>query len=226
MNMKPEISLKKMALTKANAQIVAVTAIAAFITVFSLVGANYLLGLRSYQAKIIAADHSADDNLKVDNIAKNKLVSAYEKFVDQNPNILGSNNQNGSYVYNNATIILDALPSTYDFPALTSSLQKLEQSIGGLNLSSIGGSDQSATVSNAPSSNPSPMPMPFTFSVSQTNYKSIQNLFSAMLSSIRPLQIDNIVISGADASMTLTVNAHTYFQPSKQFNITSETIAR
>ena len=226
MNMKPEMSLKKLALSKANAQIVAVTAIAAFITVFSLVGANYLLGLKSYQSRIITADHSADTNLKIDNVAKNRLVSAYETFVDQNPNILGSNNQNGSYVYNNATIILDALPSTYDFPALTSSLQKLQQSIGGLNLSSIGGSDESATISSAPSSNPSPVPMPFTFTTNQTSYQAIQSLFSAMLSSIRPLQIDSISISGADTSMTLTVNAHTYFQPGKQFNITSETIAR
>ena len=225
-NIKSEISLKKLALSKANAQIVAVTAIAAFITVFSLVGANYLLGLRSYQSKIIAADHSADNNLKIDIAAKKKLVNAYENFVDQNPNILGSNNQNGNYAYNNATIVLDALPSVYDFPALTSSLQKLQQSISGLSLSSIGGSDESATILSSPSSSPSPIEMPFTFTVNQTNYNTIQSLFVAMLASVRPLQMDSITISGADTSMILTINAHTYFQPSKQFNITSETISR
>lgn len=223
--MKPEISMKKLALTKANAQIIAVTAIAAFITVFCLVGANYLLGLRSYQAKIITADHSADANLIVDNIAKSKLVHAYENFVDQNPNILGTNNQTGAYVYNNATIILDALPSTYDFPALTSYLQQLSK-VGGLTLSSIGGNDQSATISSTQSSAPAPVSMPFTITVNQASFQSIQSLFSTMLASIRPLQIDSIDISGADTNITLTINAHTYYQPSKQFKITTETITR
>lgn len=226
MNVKSEMSLKKIALSKANAQMVAVTAIAAFITVFCLVGTNYLLGLRSYQAKIIAADHSADSNLKADNIAKNNLVNSYESFVNENPNVLGSNNQSvNGYVYNNATIILDALPSTYDFPALTSSLQAL-QTASGLKFSSIGGSDESATVSSAPSVDPSPVAIPFTFTVNQTSYQAIQNLFSTMQKSIRPLQVDSITISGADTNITLTVNAHTYFQPGKQFNISSETISR
>ncbi len=227
MNTKANVSLKKLALSKANAQIVAVTSIAAFITVFCLVGSNYLMGLKSYQAKIISADHTADNNLIADNKAKRNLVSAYKNFVDQNPNVLGSNNQPiaTNYVYNNATIILDALPSTYDFPALTSSLQKL-QTLGGFSFSSIGGSDESATISSAPSPNPSPIPMPFTFTINQTSYQNIQNLFSIMQKSIRPLQIDSITISGSDTNITLTVDAHTYFQPSKQFNITSGTIAR
>ncbi|MGH7234270.1 MAG: hypothetical protein ACREF7_02390 [Candidatus Saccharimonadales bacterium] len=226
MNVKGEVSLKKLELSKANAQIVAVTAVAAFITVFCLVGSNYLLGLRSYQAKIITADHSANNNLVADNAAKNKLLSAYKTFVDQNPNVLGSNNlTSGSYIYNNATAILDALPSTYDFPALTSSLQKL-QTLGGFSFSSVGGSDESATVSSAPTGDPSTVPMPFSFTVNQTSYQAIQNLFSDMLKSIRPLQIDTISISGTDTNITLTVNAHTYFQPGKEFNITSETIAR
>ena len=227
MNAKTGASVKKLALSKANKQIVAVTAIAAFITVFCLVGANYLVGLKDYQARIISADRSADSNLIADNRAKTSLVNSYKKFVDQNPNVLGTNNQpiSGNYIYNNATIILDALPSTYDFPALTSSLQKL-QTIGGFNFTSIGGSDESASVSSAPTSNPAPVAMPFTFTISQTSYQTIQNLFSDMLKSIRPLQIDSITISGTDTNITLNVSAHTYFQPGKQFNISSETISR
>ncbi len=225
MNVKTDISFKKLALTKANTQMVAVTAIASFITVFCLIGANYLLGIRSYQARIITADKSADSNLIADNVARNKLVSAYKKFVDQNPNILGSNNTTGSYVYNNASVILDALPSTYDFPALTSSLQKL-QNVGGVTLSSIGGTDQSTSVSSAATSSPSPVQMPFTLSVNQTSYTAIQKLFAAMLLSIRPLQIDSMTLSGSDTNINLSINAHTYFQPGMKFNISTETISK
>ena len=224
MKIKSELSLKKVALSKANVQIVAYTSAAAFITVFCLVAANYFLGIRSYQSKIITADNIAYNQLKADVTAKNKLVSDYENFVQQSPNILGSANTNSGYIYNNATIILDALPSRYDFPALTSTIAKILQS-GNFNVTAIGGTDASATTSNAASSNPQPVAIPFSFTITNTSYQSIQGLFQLLQNSIRPMQIDNITLSGTDASMTLTVSAHTYFQPGKEFKISTETIA-
>lgn len=219
-----EISIKRIALSKANAQMIAVAAVCAFITVFCLVASNYLLGIRSYQSKIIAADSKADNQLKIDVAAKNKLVSSYENFVQKNPTVTGAKVQNSPYIYNNATVILDALPSQYDFPALTTSIDKLLQN-NNVSIASIGGSDQSASVSNAGSSNPQPVSMPFSFSIDNANYLTIQSLFTQMQESIRPLQIDNIALSGTDSNMTLSVNAHTYFQPRKTFKIGTETIS-
>jgi len=220
---KNEISLKRIAVSKANKQMVIIAAVGAFITVFCLVASNYLLGIQSYQAKIIAADISADNKLKSDVSAKNQLVQSYEKFIQKNPTITGAKTTNSPYKYNNATVILDALPSQYDFPALTTSIDKLLQS-NNLSITSIGGTDQSATISNSPSSNPQPVAMPFSFAIDNANYQSVQTLFVKMQESIRPLQINNINLTGTDSNMTLTVNAHTYFQPKKVFKIGTETI--
>lgn len=223
---RPELSLKRVALSKSNTQVVAVTAVAAFITVFCLVTANYLLGIRSYQAKILNADNVADSQLKRDVIAKNDLVSSYHAFVQKNPTLLGSNiSTTNNLDYNNATIILDALPSQYDFPALTTSIQKMLQN-GGFTVSSIGGTDESATISNTPSGNPSPVSIPFTFTINNASYSSVQQLFKTMQQSIRPMQIDTINLSGSDSSMQVSVTAHTYFQPGKKFKIGTETIAQ
>ena len=225
MNIKNQVSFKRLALSKANTQIVAVTAVAAFITVFCLVAAYHFMGLRSYQAKIIAADNAANSKLQADNTAKNQLVSAYNKFIKQNPNVLGVTNFNRPFIYNNATIIRDALPTVYDFPALTSSIQNLLPAKT-FNIDNISGTDQSTSISNTPSSNPQPVSMPFSFTITNASYQSIQLLFNEMQLSIRPMVIDNMTISGSDSNITLAVNAHTYFMPGTQFKIGTETISR
>jgi hypothetical protein len=223
MNIRQSVSFKQLALSKANTQMVAVTAIAAFITVLCLGAANYFMGISSYQAKIITADKLADNHLRSDVVAKNQLVSDYRKFGSANPNILGTPNQSGSYIYNNATIILNALPSQYDFPALISSIQALLQK-DNFNVTSIGGTDNSASVSNAPSNSPQPVSIPFSFSITNANYQQVQQLFTQMQEAIQPLQVENVILSGTDSDMTVTVNAQTYFQPAKEFKIGTETI--
>lgn len=224
MKIKANESLKKLALSKANVQIVAVSAVASFITVFCLVTANYLLGIRSYQSKIIAADNTAYSQLKTDVVAKNNLESSYQSFVQQNPNVLGTSIVNTpGYTYNNSTIILDALPSRYDFPAVVTSIDKMLQN-GNFNVTSIGGTDASASTSNTPESNPQPVSIPFTFTINQATYLSVQSLFSILQSSIRPMIVDSVTLSGQDSNMSISVTAHTYFQPAKLFSIGTETI--
>ena len=227
MNIKNNLSLKGVALSKANAQIVAVTAAAAFITVFCLNAANYFEGIRSYQSKIIAADTTADQKLQSDVRAKNQLVRDYELFVNQNPNIIGTQDSSTPYIYNNATIILDALPSTYDYPATTSYLLKLLQS-GNFDISSIGCNNNTSSSggSSGSTSNPQPVQIPLNFSIQNINYNSVLTLFSMMQNSVMPLPIDNFTITGSNSNLNLSVTAHTYYQPAKKFEIGTETIAR
>jgi hypothetical protein len=225
MKLLSEASTKRIAISKASLQMVVVMSIASFITIFGLVAANYLWGLKGYQSKIISADQKADTILKSDVASENQLVNSYKYFVNQPTNVIGGNSSiaGGGNNGNNATIVLDALPSSYDFPALTTSIAKLLQSEN-LDIASIGGTDESATVSNAASSNPQPVSMPFSFEVNNADYTSIQNLLIEFERSIRPISIDSIDITGADSSMSVTVNAHTYFQPPKKFEIGSEVI--
>lgn len=222
--MAAELSMKRVALTKANAQTVIVTAVGAFITVFCIVASHYMLNLIGYQSKVISADKKADTQLKANVVSENSLIAKYQQFIQQNPTIIGKPLVNSSQLkYNNATVVLDALPSQYDFPALTTYLQQM-LTLNNLNVTSIGGQDQSATMSNQASANPQPIELSFSFSISNASYQSIQQLFQELQASIRPIQVDSINLSGTDSSMNLSVTAHTYYQPKKLFQIKTETI--
>jgi Tfp pilus assembly protein PilO len=65
--------------------------------------------------------------------------------------------------------------------------------------------------------------MPFQVSVSG-NYQSIQNLVSAFSSSIRPFQVQTMLITGNESNMTLTMTAQTYYQPEKVFNVSTKVV--
>jgi len=218
-------SPKRLALAKANTQTVIISAVSAFIIVFCIVAINYLLGLRSYQQKIIDADQLANNQLTIVNSNAQRLTSAYNSFVSKNPTIINKPVVSAPIRYNNATVILDALPSQYDFPAMITSIDKILQS-DNLDVQSIGGTDQSTSTSSSPSTNPQPVAMPFNFTIQNANYASLQTLFLQLELSIRPIQIQSINLSGTDSSMTLSVNAQTYFQPGKVFKIGSETISQ
>jgi hypothetical protein len=223
---KLEASTKRLAITKANAQMLSVAVVAAFISVFCLVASSNLWTEHSFQSRVISADVKADNQLSADVKAEKAVVKSYEAFVNQPTNIIGGSStaNSGTNIGNNATIVLDALPSQYDFPALATSIGKI-LSNGNLNVTSIGGTDEA---SSYPSSNgtadPAPVEIPFSFEISNASYLSVQNLFQTLQKSIRPIVIDNITLSGTDTSMDLSVNAHTFFQPEKVFKLGTETI--
>jgi hypothetical protein len=225
MSNKYSFSIKSVAIDKTQTQMVTVVAIAAVLTVFALMFAKTLLSEQSFQSRLIHADETASSQLTADTKAANQLTNYYNYFESHTTNILGgSSTGNGPQDGSNATIILDALPSQYDFPALASSITKI---FNYLNLpnNSVSGSDLEATQGNVKASNnPQPIAMPFNFSVSGTSYTSIQDLVKTLEYSIRPIQIESMSISGSQNSMTISVQAQTYYQPGKIMGITNETV--
>jgi hypothetical protein len=221
----PQISTKRTAISKANAQMVIVVAIASFITVFSLVATKTVLGQNKYQSKVIKAKETAHRQLQKNITAANSLVDSYHKFVAPATNVIGgATNGKGDKDGDNGKIILDALPSSYDFPALASSLEKIltQQS---LRVSSITGTDDQVNQeSNASSPAPQPVPMPFSFSVNNANYPAVQQLITTLESSIRPLRIDTVSINGGGNNMQVTITAHTFYQPAKNLKITTQVV--
>ena len=120
------LSSKRLQIDKANASMVAFLAVAAFIAVFSLVASKALLSQRSYQSRVIAEKKKALTQLKTNNQAATELVAAYKSFVAAPENIIaGSASGSGDRDGDNAKIVLDALPSKYDFPALVTSIEKI-----------------------------------------------------------------------------------------------------
>lgn len=217
-------STKRALIDKTNSTIVIVTAVAAFVVVFSLVASKTLVGEVIYQNRVISAKNTAVSRLKNDIQATNSLTTSYEAFVDTPQNVLGgSSTGTGSQDGDNAKIVLDALPSKYDFPALVTSLDKVITSQN-VQIQSITGTDNEVAQLNDESSpNPTPVAMPFSISVTG-NYQSLQNLINAFGHSIRPFQIQTMELSGSENSMTMTLTAQTYYQPEKVFSITKEAV--
>lgn len=221
---KRQLNTKRLLIDKTNSTIVAMTAIAAFIVVFTLIASKTLVGQAAYQNRVISAKKTALSQLKSNLQATDSLVAAYKAFVNTPQNVLGGNpTGTGGQDGDNAKIVLDALPSKYDFPALATSLEKLLTSQN-VQIQSITGTDDEVAQSGDQSSaNPKPIAMPFQLAV-QGNYQAIQNLIGIFGASIRPFQIQSMQLSGDQNNMTLTITAQTYYQPEKAFSITKETV--
>jgi hypothetical protein len=214
---------KRSLITKANSTIVITTGVAAFLVIFCLVASKTLISQASYQNRIIGAKKDAVSQLKDDISAKDSLVSSYSAFVNTTQNVLGgSPDGTGAQDGDNAKLVLDALPSKYDFPALATSLEKL---IDGQNLTIVGitGTDDEVQQQNTGSGTPAPVAMPFQVQVSGS-YQSIQGLVDLFNRSIRPFQIQSIEVSGGQANMTATISAQTFYQPEKTFKVSTEVI--
>jgi hypothetical protein len=145
---------------------VTATSVAAFLVVFALVASNTLVGQMLYQNRVISAKKTAKTQLVSDLSARDSLVSSYKTFVNPTTNLIGgSSTGNGPKDGDNAQLVLDALPSQYDFPALATTLEKL-LTADNLQIESITGTDEELTQQNTSSSTSSPVTMPFQFEVS------------------------------------------------------------
>lgn len=215
---------KRSLISKANARIVAATTVAAFVLVFALVAGNSLVGQLNYQNRVIGAKKDALKQLEADLAARDSLEASYKSFVGDNPNVLGGNpDGDGEKDGDNAKLVLDALPSQYDFPALTTSLEKIITSQN-LNILGISGTDHEIEEGGAQSSpEPKPAVMPFKIQVSGA-YESIQSLIDVFYRSIRPFQIQTVELTGNESSMTATISAQTFYQPEKNMEIRQEVV--
>jgi hypothetical protein len=203
---------------------VIVTGIAAFVVVFSAVASKTLISQASYQNRVIDVKKTALSTLEGDLAARDSLVASYRSFIGTPQNVLGGNPEGtGDQDGDNAKIVLDSLPSKYDFPALATSLEKLINSQG-LIILGISGTDEEITQSvNQSESEPQPIPMPFQLQVGGS-YESIKSLVDIFGRSIRPFQIQKVEISGDEGSMTAIIDAQTFYQPEKNLTIKTEVV--
>jgi hypothetical protein len=234
--MKVKISVKHLQIDKANNAIFIIVALAVIVSVFSLVSAKTLLGESSYQHKALKEKNIAIETLKENITAANTLKKQYDSFESQNPNIISGRggldiaeaisagiDQNGAIQLNgqtvnlsgqdgdNAKIVLDALPSRYDFPALISSVEKVAN-LNNTPLQSVSGTDDSQSESASNSAAQS-SPASIAFSItSQTSYSTLQTFIKSLEHSIRPVDITQLSIKGSSDTMTADIEANTYYQ--------------
>ena len=218
-------SAKQIQIDKANATIVLIVSIASMITAFSLVAVKSLLSQRTYQSHVISQQTAALKVAKADVKAVESLKTTYETFNTSDANIIGGSatgttDKDGA----NSKIVLDALPSQYDFPALVSSLEKLVTDRG-LKLTALSGVDDATQADMASSTSPTAIPMPFQLGVSGS-YTQVQGLIDAVEHTIRPISIGTMQIAGTDSAATLTISAKTYYQPAKNLHVTTKVITK
>ncbi len=218
-------STKRVQIDKANTTMMIVIAVASFLVVFSVISSKSLLSQRAYQSRVITKKEKARDQLKTNIDNANKLAVSYQAFIGGQSNVIGgastgTSDRDGD----NAKIMLDALPSTYDFPALATSIEKLLNQ-NGLNIQSISGTDDEVNQQNTAlnASSDQPIFIPFSASVSG-NYRNIQNLISVLERSIRPIQIQTISFSGSSNDLSINITAQTYYQPAVQLKIDKEVV--
>lgn len=218
--MKNDKGTKKSKVDKNKNTIFAVVAISSVVTVGALVTSKALWSQSSYYNKVADKKSVALKQLEENKKNIDKLTESYNKFNDEKvPNLLGGNPMGGDSVRDvpNSTLILDALPDKYDFPALVASLEKM---LIGYRIDSIGGSDTSLSQS---ADTGAPVETPINFAVT-TNYNGLTQLLSSFDRSIRPFHILKLDLSGANDALKISVDAKTYYQPETTVKITEEVV--
>ncbi len=220
-----KISAKRLAIDKANSTVLIAVGISCFIVVLCVVAGKSLIDQMRYQSKVIDRKEKTLVLSKKNEKAAEQLKTSYQEFASARENVLGGNSSGtADRDGDNARIVLDALPSKYDFPALTTSLEKLLTG-SGFKLDSITGTDdevaQSATESGE---NSIAVEIPFTVGIttSTTNTKQLLSLFER---SIRPMQISKLSLKGESSGVKVSIDGKTYFQPQKKFNVKVEKVS-
>lgn len=203
---KLQLSFKRLAIDKATKTILGVLVLTAAVAVFALVASRALFIQLSYQNKVITAKKTALKQLKSNINAVNSLVGAYKAFDENAESIIGTPDKNSK-------IVLDSLPSKYDFPALATSLEKI---LSGYEIGSISGNDDEVAQQSAAGS--ILVEIPFQVGVT-TNFANIQKLIEDFDRSIRPLHILTLELSGSDDNMNMNLTAKTYYQSEKTLEI-------
>lgn len=214
------LSTKRIHIEKANANMAIAVAVAAFVLVFSLFACRALLSKRSYQNRVIAAKQQALDQLKANNTAASELVDHYRVFISTPDNIIGGSTAGkGEKDGDNAQIVLDALPSKYDYPALLSSLDKLISGKG--KIDTITGTDDE--VNQEKNTKTEPVAMPYEMIV-KGSFKNLEGILKLMEQSIRPFEAVKITIVGDSNELTTTLSGQSYYQPAKSLDITTKVV--
>lgn len=222
------LSKKRLQIEKAQSKMVLAVAVSTIIVVFCLVSAKALLARTTYQNRVINARQAAIKQINQNINNANTLITQYnDVFEGSSPtNVIGGKNDPSPSATppdgNNGRIVLDALPLSYDFPALLTSVSKIlaNNSIGS---PSIGGADLSSTLDSRPSANPQPTKIDLSIS-GNGSYHNAQTLIKDFERSIRPFDITKLSLSGSESSLVMSIGLSTYYQPAKSLMVNNKEI--
>jgi hypothetical protein len=123
-----KVSVKHLQINKSQSNMLIVIALTVAFVIFGLFATKALISKGLYQRRALHAQRDVVSQLKTNYNNAQTLFTQYKVFANGDPNVLdghltGTANNDGD----NAKIVLDALPSTYDAPALATSLDNIMQ---------------------------------------------------------------------------------------------------
>ncbi len=202
-------STKRNLIGKANSFIFVAAIVGSVSLSIAVVSGKILLDQHSFNLRVMKEKRTARNNLshniKQLSTLKNNLVS-----LDGTPY--------------NSKVILEALPSKYDFPAVGSSIEFIAKNSGqDMTKFKFGGNDLGDTpLSKSPL--PTPVPIPFSAAVAGSADK-VFTFLSDTERSIRPISVRTLELKGSDGSnVLLDISADTYYQPTKDLRISTKEI--
>lgn len=212
-------SEKHLQVDKDKTTVFALVAIAAVSAVFALALIRGFWSRAGYLGKVADTKKTALTQLESNKAAVDELKKAYDDFNGQAVNLVGaSSGGDGPLEGDNASLVLDALPSKYDFPALTSSMERI---LGGFRIEGITGVDDSLAQQSASLSGAVEIPLSVDLLVS---YDGFKDLLSRLDRSIRPFQLVNLELKGTNSELKTLINLKTYYQPQTGLQITTEEV--
>lgn len=214
-------SLKYDIIDKDSTKILVTVGVTVFIVIFCLFAMKALVSQSSFNAKVISSKEKALKQIEGNRKAVEDLRVTYSSFVGQQQNILGGSSTGaGPIDGNNAQLVIDALPGKYDFPALSSSIEKILKD-GGYIIDAIGGADE-GTVETVVTSNGA-VEIPYAFSVS-ASVDNTKNLLDTLERSIRPIYVTDLSFQATDVGLRSTLGIKTFYAPEKVFEVKSKEI--
>ncbi len=217
-------SQKHEIISKTNTNMVIAIGIATFVVVFCAFASKALISQSFYQGRVVAEKEKALKQLKENESAVVDLKKTYDAFQSESQNILGGNpSGDGALDGSNAQLVLDALPNKYDYPALSSSFEKILRD-GGYEIGTIGGAeDTSLAENNEATSDAKPIEVSYGFSVT-SSLDGTKTLLRTLENSIRPMYVDSLRIQTSASTLTTRVELRTYFTQPKTFQLGSKEV--
>ncbi len=201
-----QVGGKRQLIERANSHIFTTVIIASIVVSASAVAISFLWGQRGFQDRVISAQEVTRDTINQNVANAQELERSFIALEESDIN---------------SQLILDALPSKYDFPAVASSVEKLAD-LGGVALDDFSGDDLSAAAENT-AIEPIAIEIPFSSTVSGGE-KDVEKFINTLEKSIRPFRIDGLSLNSSANNLVLEVSVSTFYQPSENLEVRTETI--
>ena len=215
-NNKAPATAKHAQIDKASTQTFAAVTVAAIVVSMSLVLLNILWGTSRFNTKVQGELEIARDALQTNLERVGPLQESFNRF-EIGDNLIPDQEEEKK----NSELVLDALPSQFDFPELAASINNLAEEAG-VELSSFNGTDLGSDTSGS-SSNPRAQEIPFSMRV-VGSYSGISKFLRGIENSIRPITVLSIDLTGSSSNLQASVTAETVYQPAVDLTIQKETI--